>query len=155
MESHLTAVGIHTAILTLKFKPFIFLDFQVDRLAGQQTGMVIRLSTETEEDFSDLKSELDKVQVHDIRSSFYYSWASQSIFYKNISVDFEPRLSTAKVVKITAVYGKSFILIILIIYPRYLLIHECLPFCIYIYTMRFIGELTLRRTGLANPVAQE
>ena len=74
--------------------------------------MVIRLSTETEEEFSDLKSELDKVEVHDIRSSFYYSWASQSILYKNISVAFEPRLSTAKVVKITAVYGKSRILII-------------------------------------------
>ena len=91
---------------------FIFLNFQVDRLVGQHTGMVIRLSTETEEEFSDLKSELDKVEVHDIRSSFYYSWASQSILYKNISVAFEPRLSTAKVVKITAVYGKSRILII-------------------------------------------
>jgi hypothetical protein len=81
--------------------------------------MVIRLSTETEEEFSDLKSELDKVQVHDIRSSFYYSWASQSILYKNISVAFEPRLSTAKVVKITAAYGEGLLLIVCIIYPRY------------------------------------
>jgi hypothetical protein len=105
--------------------------------------MVIRLSTETEEPFSDLKSELDEVQAHDIRSSFYYSWASQSILYKNISVTFEPRLSTAKIVKITAVYGKSFILFIRIIYPRYLLILECPPFRIYIYILWFIGELTL------------
>lgn len=102
--------------------------------------MVIRFSAETEEEFTDLKSELDKVQVHDIRSSFYYGWASQSILYKNISIAFEPRLSTAKVVKITAVYGKSCILIICIIYLRYLLIQECLPFCIYIYTVRLICE---------------
>jgi len=116
--------------------------------------MVIRLNTETEEEFSDLKSELDKVQIHDIRSSFYYSWASQSILYKNISVAFEPRLSTAKVVKITAVYGKSHILIICIIYPRYLLIQECLPFHICIYSVRFICECTLRRTSLVNPQAK-
>ena len=112
--------------------------------------MVIRLSTETEEEFSDLKSEFDKIQVHDIRSSFYYSWASQSILYKNISVAFEPRLSTAKVVKITAVYGKNRILIICIIYPRYLKIQERLPFSIYIYRMRFICEWALRRTSWPN-----
>jgi hypothetical protein len=81
--------------------------------------MVIRLSTETEEEFSDLKSELDKVQVHDIRSSFYYSWVSEPILYKNISVAFEPQMSTAKVVKITAVYGKRRILIIFNYFYKY------------------------------------
>jgi hypothetical protein len=85
-------------------------------------GMVVRLNTETEEEFLDYMSEVDKAKVHDIRSSFYLGWASQSIQYRNMSVTFEPQLSTAKVVKITAVYGKSVILITYIIYPRSLLI---------------------------------
>jgi hypothetical protein len=96
--------------------------------------MVVRVSTETEEEFLDVKSELDKAVVHDIRSSFSFSWASQSILQNNISVTFEPQLSTAKVVKITAIYGKSFILIICIFFPRVILIKEHLLIRIYSYT---------------------
>jgi hypothetical protein len=111
--------------------------------------MVVRVSTETEEEFSDFMSEVDKAKVHDIRSSFYFSWASQSIHYQNISATFEPQLSTAKVVKITAVYGKSFVLIICTIYPRALLIQGCLQYRICIYTVRFHWEWTLRRMSVA------
>ena len=152
MESYLIAVTLHSAVLTLKITTHLhFLIFQVDRLLGHETGMVVRISTETEEEFLDVKSELDKAVVHDIRSSFSFSWASQSILQNNISVTFEPQLSTAEVVKITAIYGKSLILIMCIFFPRVILIKEHLLIRIYSYTctVTFICAWTLWRVSVA------
>jgi hypothetical protein len=72
--------------------------------------MVFRLQSETDQDFADLGSPLNMPNaVPDAKARFYFGWARPAIFYNNISLIYDTQLSTAKVVKITAVYGKHFI----------------------------------------------
>jgi hypothetical protein len=81
---------------------------QVNKFVGQHcTGMVFNVQAETEEEFVDLKWLLQAFESHDIVSRLYYFWSSNSVNYNNISVSFDPDRSTAKVVKLTAAYGKT------------------------------------------------
>jgi hypothetical protein len=72
---------------------------------GQQTGVVFHLHSESEEEFSDFKSQLDSAQMFDAHSKFYFSYIEHAILYKDVRLTYDPQRSTADVIKITAVYG--------------------------------------------------
>jgi hypothetical protein len=74
---------------------------------GQQTtGMAFSFNATTEEEFVDLKWLLQNLEPHDVLSAVQNHWALKPMTYTNISVSYNPDLSTAKAVKITAAYGK-------------------------------------------------
>ena len=72
---------------------------------GQQTGLVFRLQSESEEEVSDFKSQLDSAQMPDAHSKFHFNSIAHAILYEDTRLTYEPQRSTANVVKITAVYG--------------------------------------------------
>jgi hypothetical protein len=85
-----------------------FLIFQSNKTFGQQTGMVFHLHSESDEEFSDYKSQLDNAGMFDAHSVFYFDYVEPAILYKDTSLTYDPQRSTANVVKVTAVYGKRF-----------------------------------------------
>ncbi|PNF34468.1 hypothetical protein B7P43_G11248 [Cryptotermes secundus] len=71
---------------------------------GQQTGVVFHLQSESEEEFSDFKSQLDSAQMPDAHSKLYFNNIAHDILYEDTRLTYDPQRSTANVVKITAVY---------------------------------------------------
>jgi hypothetical protein len=97
---------------------FCVLIFQSDDVFGQQTGMVLRLQSETDQEFAS-STPLNLLQaIPDAKARFYFGWARPAIYYNNMTLAHDTELSTANVVKITAVYGESFILIPHFVYPN-------------------------------------
>jgi hypothetical protein len=88
---------------------------------GQQTGMVFRLLSEMDQESAVWSPSLNMQNaVPSTRAKFYFGWARPAISYSNISLVYEPQLSTAEVVKITAVYGKHSICPITFLLPKHL-----------------------------------
>lgn len=70
---------------------------------GQQTGVVFHLQSESEKEFSDLKSQLDSARMPDAHSKF--CCIPHDMLYEDTRLTYDRQRSTANVVKITAVYG--------------------------------------------------
>jgi hypothetical protein len=80
---------------------------QFNATVGQKTtGMAFTIVAETEKEFVDLKWLLETLEPYDVMSRAHYFWASNSILRKNVSVSYNPDLTTAKTVRVTAAYGK-------------------------------------------------
>ena len=90
---------------------------QLSTTVGQQaTGMAFSIQAETDEDFVDLKAMLQNFEPYDALSRASYYWARSSMNYENVTLSYNPDISTATTVKITAAYGK----ILIHFYPQYL-----------------------------------
>jgi hypothetical protein len=90
---------------------YYYIVMQVKGTVGQKTtGMVLNFNATTEEEFVDLKLLFDMLGPQDPVSAAQNLLASKPVSYTNISVSYNPELSTAKAVKITAAYGKCSVL---------------------------------------------
>lgn len=80
---------------------------QFSGTVGQKsTGMAFNFNVTTEEEFVDFKSILQTLEPHDFLSAAQNLWALKPMIFTNVTVSFNPELSTATAVKITAAYGK-------------------------------------------------
>jgi hypothetical protein len=79
---------------------------QFNATVGQKsTGIALTVVAETEKEFVDLKWLLESLDPHDVMSRAHYFWATNSISINNGSIIYNPDLSTAKTVRVTAAYG--------------------------------------------------
>jgi hypothetical protein len=90
---------------------------QLSTTVGQHaTGMAFSIQAETDENFVDLKMMLQNLEPFDALSRASYYWVRSSMNYENVTLSYNPDISTATTVKITAAYGK----ILIHFYPQYL-----------------------------------
>jgi hypothetical protein len=81
---------------------------QYSKVVGQhETGMAFNIEAETEEEFTDFKAILQNLQSHDVLSRTSFFWVRSSMSYENVTVSYNPDISTATTVKLTAAYGKT------------------------------------------------
>jgi hypothetical protein len=80
---------------------------QFNKTVGQNViGVALDINAQAEEEFVDLKLLQEKLQLYDVIAQANYFAASHTISSNNVSVSYNPDLTTAKTVRITAAYGK-------------------------------------------------